>query len=134
MTFDFVHSGMLRKNPGEPPMLPFIPPPPITPSPSHSRQNSLDSWSSSVSGAKLGTSLDKNEGLNTSDVELSPDTKRQPLPQEYLRFVFDNSNQSDCFVSTDASSDSTVTAEATTTNNNIDNSNRLLSKNKANGI
>ncbi|XP_020916529.1 uncharacterized protein LOC110253919 [Exaiptasia diaphana] len=111
-------SGSSRKNPGESPVLPFIPPPPITPSPNHSRQNSIDSWSSSLSGAKLGTTLD------TSEIELS-ESKRNPQPQEFLRFVFDNSNSSDVFMGTEESSSSTVTADtatesagSTTTNEN----------------
>ncbi|KAK3735233.1 hypothetical protein QZH41_008426 [Actinostola sp. cb2023] len=132
-------SGSLRKNPGEPPMLPFIPPPPIAPSPNHSRQNSLDSWSSSVSGAKLATSFDKSEVLSgcLDDLELS-DSKRHPPPQEFLRFVFDNSNTSDYFIATEDSSDSTVTADVsesavsmTTTSDEISNK---ASKNEANGL
>jgi len=121
--------GSARKNPGDPPMLPFIPPPPITPSPSHSRQNSIDSWSSSVSaGAKLGT----------SDLELS-ETKRNPPPQEFLRFVFDNSNTSDVFMATEESSDSTVTADGaesamTTNEKNTKNTSTSVTKSSSNGV
>ncbi|XP_031553073.1 carboxyl-terminal PDZ ligand of neuronal nitric oxide synthase protein-like isoform X2 [Actinia tenebrosa] len=102
-------SGSLRKNLGEP-SLPFIPPPPISPSPGHSRQNSNDSWSSSISGAKPGTSLDKSEHFpSTSELEL--DSKRNPQPQEFLRFVFDNSNSSDYFLASDGSSATTIIAD-----------------------
>lgn len=129
--YNFLHSGSARKVPGDPPMLPFIPPPPITPSPNHSRQNSIDSWSSSVSaGAKLGT----------SDLELS-ENKRNPPPQEFLRFVFDNSNTSDVFMATEDSSDSTVTADGaesaiamTTNEKNTKNISSPVTKSSPNGV
>jgi hypothetical protein len=67
-----------------------------------------------MSGAKPGTSLEKSEkdmlNASTSDLEFS-DSKRNPQPQEFLRFVFDNSNNSDYFLSSEASSATTITAD-----------------------
>ena len=94
------------------PMFPHIPPPAVTPSPVMSHRSELDALADSVSSLQSsstkiassesflrnGTLPEESPGsplldFSSSDLEMTH-SRHEPFPQQFLQFVFDNSDPS----------------------------------------
>lgn len=117
-----------------PPVFPHIPPPSKTPSPDFSRHSqasgfslhstvedslcSLDSLACrSISGAENNDGVVDIVNLSSGELDMV-EPRKEPFPQEFLQFVFDNSSRSDYFEASETSQTSLVSDSGHTGINN----------------